>query len=107
MEIWADFNRSGYARYDVPHRETAGKAQEKARRWAALSSGREHKFFAVCLADAVIGYVNFHKTTEGYEFGFCFHSAYHGKGYARESLAALLPAISQGRETGFAAGTHL
>ena len=30
MEIWADFNRSGYARYDVPHRETAGEAQEKA-----------------------------------------------------------------------------
>ena len=107
MEILADFNRSGYARYDVPHRETAGEAQEKARRWAALSPEREHMFFAVCLADAVIGYVIFHKTPEGYEIGYCFHSAYHGKGYARESLEALLWAISQGRETEFAAGTAL
>ena len=49
MEIWADFNRSGYARYDVPHRETAGKAQEKARRWAALSPGREHKLLPCAL----------------------------------------------------------
>lgn len=83
------------------------KSTGKGKALGCILPGKGTQVFAVCLADAVIGYVNFHKTTEGYEFGFCFHSAYHGKGYARESLAALLPAISQGRETGFAAGTHL
>ena len=38
----------------------------------------------------MIGYVVFHRIKEGYDFGYCFHSAYHRKGYAKESLLALI-----------------
>ncbi len=46
--------------------------------------------FAVCLGGTVIGYSAFNKRENGYEIGYCFHSAYHGKGYARESHMALI-----------------
>ena len=43
-------------------------------------------FFAICLGNTVIGYSAFNIREEGYEIGYCFHSAYHGKGYAKEML---------------------
>lgn len=64
-------------------------------------------FFSVCLGDGMIGYADFHKTADGYEMGYCFHSAYHGKGYAKESLSALMDWLSAGRRTYFTAGTAL
>ena len=50
----------------------------------------EHLFFAVCLNEILIGYAAFHMREDGCEMGYCFHSDYHGKGYARESLSALI-----------------
>lgn len=61
--IWDDFGKSEYAKYDIPH-----KSKE----------------------DEVIGYIDFHNTGNGYDSGYCFHSAYHGKGYAKESYQALI-----------------
>lgn len=46
-------------------------------------------FFAICLNDIVIGYSSFNIRGDGYEMGYCFHSAYHGKGYAKESHLAI------------------
>ncbi|MDE6567656.1 MAG: GNAT family N-acetyltransferase [Lachnospiraceae bacterium] len=54
----------------------------------------KHLFFAVCLADEVIGYIDFHDTSNSYDSGYCFHSDYHGKGYAKESYQALIGLFS-------------
>ena len=107
IRIWDDFGRSEYARYDVPHTATEAEAREKARSWTEVSPGMEHMFFAVCLDGEMIGYADFHKTGDGYECGYCFHSDFHGKGYAGESLQALLKELAGGRRTRFTAGTAL
>lgn len=38
----------------------------------------------------MIGYSAFNIRENGYEIGYCFHSAYHGKGYAKESHLAFI-----------------
>lgn len=107
IRIWTDFGHSEFAKYDVPHTTDELAVREKARQWAALSPGKEHMFFSVCLGGEMIGYADFHKTADGYELGYCFHSAYHGHGYAKESLSALMDRLSDGRRARFTAGTAL
>lgn len=107
IEIWNDFNNSEYARYDIPHMDTENEVRDKAKRWDEVSPGMEHAFFAILLEKDMIGYVDFHKTSDGYECGYCFHSKYHGKGYARESIETLLHYMSNGRKMRFTAGTAL
>lgn len=107
LEIWADFGESPYAKYDVPHTTSEAEVREKAKRWAEVTPYKEHMFFAVCLGDVMIGYIDFHRHGNGYECGYCFHSAYHGKGYARESMKALLNELSKEGAKYFAAGTAL
>lgn len=106
-EIWEDFNRSAYAKYDVPHAHTDAEIRAKAKRWAEASRGKEHMFFAICFDEKMIGYVDFHKIADGYECGYCFHSDYHGKGYAKESLNALFYRVADGQKTRFVVGTAL
>lgn len=65
------------------------------------NSGTEHMFFAICLGDTVIGYSAFNIRENGHEIGYCFHSAYHGKGYTKESHLALIDYI---RELGASKG---
>ena len=90
--IWKDFNQSQYARYDRPHNTDDSNVRARIAKWAeANRSGTEHIFFAVCLDDTIIGYCAFNKRDNGYEIGYCFDSAYHGKGYAKESISALFP----------------
>ena len=86
--IWVDFRADALSQYDKPHNTDDEDVRERIAKWAA-NSGREHLFFAVCLGDTVIGYATFHIREDSYELGYCFHSAYHGKGYAKESLTAL------------------
>ncbi|MBQ1257720.1 MAG: GNAT family N-acetyltransferase [Clostridia bacterium] len=87
--IWADFNASPLSQYDTPHNTDDADVQRRIARWAAFGGSTEHMFFAVCLENAVIGYVAFNIRENGHEIGYCFHSAYHGKGYAKESCLAL------------------
>lgn len=89
-DIWVDFNTSALSRYDKPHITDDADVQPRIAKWAAANSGTEHMFFAVCLDEAVIGYIAFNIRENGHEIGYCFHSAYHGKGYAKESLLALI-----------------
>lgn len=89
-EIWVDFNASVFSQYDMLHSTDDADVQPRIARWAAANSGTEHMFFAVCLDDTVIGYIAFNIRENGYEIGYCFHSAYHGKGYAKESHLALI-----------------
>ena len=107
IEIWDDFNQSEYAKYDVPHTETEAEVRDKATRWEEVSPGMEHVFFAVLLETKMIGYADFHKTSDGYECGYCFHSKYNGKGYAKESIEALIRYLSNGRKMRITAGTAL
>lgn len=107
IDIWEDFGRSEYAQYDVPHTTDEFEVREKAAQWARISPEKEHMFFSVCREESMIGYIDFHKTADGYECGYCFHSRYHGKGYAKESLLALMHYLFEGKALRFTAGTAL
>jgi len=89
-EIWVDFNASSLSKYDMPHNTDDENVRTRISRWAEANKGTDHMFFAICLEDTVIGYSAFNIRESGHEIGYCFHSAYHGKGYAKESHLALL-----------------
>lgn len=92
-EIWDDQKRSAYARFDKPNDTNPEIVRKRIEKWASYADSTEHMFFAVCPDDGVIGYIAFNRRENGYETGYCFHSEYHGKGYARESMSALIRAI--------------
>lgn len=106
-DIWVDFNSSEHAQYDTPHITEDANVQARIAKWAAASSGTEHMFFAICLDETLIGYIAFNIRENGYEIGYCFHSAYHGKGYAKESHMALFDYLRTLDITKFSAGTAL
>ncbi len=106
-KIWETFNQSEYVQYDRPNDTEDAVVQERIAKWAEVNKGNEHVFFAVCLQDKVIGYVAFNIREDGYEIGYCFHSDYHGKGYAKESLVALLNHMKKLGARKFTAGTAL
>ena len=105
-EIWIDFTASEYAQYDMPHATDDEKVFARVSRWAACT-GTDHMFFAVCLDTTVIGYIAFNKRENSHEIGYCFHSAYHGKGYAKESHQALFEYLRTLGITRFTAGTAI
>lgn len=104
--IWMDFHADAFSQYDKPHNTDDEDVRARIAKWVA-NSGREHLFFAVCLGDTVIGYSVFHIRGDSYEIGYCFHSAYHGKGYAKESLMALFDYLGTLGITKFTAGTAI
>ena len=106
-DIWVDFNSSEYAQYDTPHITEDANVQARIAKWAAANSGTEHMFFAICLREIMIGYIAFNIRENGHEIGYCFHSAYHGKGYAKESHQALFDYLRTMGITKFSAGTAL
>ena len=106
-DIWVDFNSSEYAKYDTPHITEDANVQARIAKWASFNIGIEHMFFAVCFEKNVIGYIALNIRENGYEIGYCFHSAYHGKGYAKESHLALFDYMRTLGITKFSAGTAL
>ncbi len=107
-EIWEDFASSEYARYDRPNDTDDGEARLRIAKWAAANrAGPEHMFFAVCISETVIGYVAFNIRENGYETGYCFRSAFHGKGYAKESISALIGRMFASGVTRITAGTAM
>ena len=107
IEIWKDFNQSEFSKYDVPHSLDEAEVQEKTKHWAKVSPHKEHMFFAVCNQKEMIGYIDFHKNDDGYECGYCFHSKFHGMGYAKESMQMLMEWLSRDSSKRFVAGTAL
>lgn len=108
QEIWNDFNDSDYVQYDKPHNTDDTSVQARIAKWAAASiSGTEHMFFAICLNNIVIGYCAFNVRENGYEIGYCFNSAYHGKGYAKEGISAIFRYLYRMGITRFFAGTAI
>lgn len=106
-EIWEDFNASLFSQYDVPHNTDDEDVSKRIAKWASANNGTDHMFFAICLGDMVIGYSAFNIRPDGHEIGYCFHSVYHGKGYAKESHRALIDYIGTLGITKFTAGTAL
>ena len=106
-DIWMDFNATALSQYDKPHDTDDEDVRIRIAKWAVANKGIEHMFFAICLGDAVIGYSAFNIREDGYEIGYCFHSAYHGKGYAKESHIALFDYLRTLGITRFTAGTAL
>ena len=103
--IFADFNNSQYAVYDMPLPTQDEEAKALTRSFAA-----SNLFFTVFLKESsdMIGYVCFHKDEDKYDLGYCFHSAYHAKGYAYESAKVLVDYfINQYGVTCFTAGTAI
>lgn len=107
QRIWKDFSFSEYAQYDTPHDTDAEAVRARIRKWASRNTGTEHMFFAVCLDRTLIGYIAFNIRENSHEIGYCFHSDYHGHGYARESHAALFEYLRTLGITKFTAGTAL
>lgn len=107
-EIWRDFAASPFAQYDKPHVTDPENVRARIARWAeATRQGTEHMFFVVCREGGVIGYIAFNAREVGHEVGYCFHSAHHGKGYAKEAFRALLIHLAGRGFTRFSAGTAL
>lgn len=106
-EIWLDFNSSEFSQYDKPHNTDVSNVRQRISKWAGANSGTEHMFFAVCLGESMIGYIAFNVRENGHEIGYCFHSAYHGKGYAKESHLALFDHLRTFGITKFTAGTAI
>lgn len=102
-----DFRISEYAKYDTPHKSDENEIRLQVKKWESANKGKKHLFFAVCLADEVIGYIDFHDTGDGYDSGYCFHSNYHGKGYAKESYKALIGLFSDMGVKRLTAGTAM
>lgn len=107
QRIWADQSESAYAQYDRPNDTGDEAVRARIARWAACGRSWEHAFFAVCLGDGVIGYVSLNARADGYEIGYCFHSRHHRKGYARESLSALIELMRGRGVARLTAGTAL
>ena len=105
-DIWADEAASVYARYDRPN-DTSDAAALRVARWGGFAHSDEHIFLAVCLEEIVIGFVALNRREKGYEMGYCFHSAYHRKGYARESIGAILGEMKKKGVRLITAGTAL
>lgn len=107
-DIWAALAPLPMAQYDKPFDTRPESVQPRIARWAEYTGkGTEHMFFAVCLHDAVIGYISCNQRDNGHEIGYSFHPAHHGKGYAKEALAALFTHLQARGITRFSAGTAL
>ena len=102
--IWEDFSRSEYAQYDLPGEAEPERAKALLSR--LLASGR---FVSVCLVDTgeMIGYLCLHGDASAPELGYCFHSAFHGHGYAREACRLLIEECFAKDASRVTAGTAL
>lgn len=105
--LWADAAGSPYAQYDRPNDLDDQSVYHRIRKWASYKDSDEHIFLAVCLQNALIGYVVLHAGESSFEMGYCFHSDYHGKGYAGESISAVLGAMKERNALRITAGTAL
>ncbi len=105
--IWSDFKASPYACFDCPHPTDSPTVKARIACWAEASAGEDHLFFAVVLGEEVIGYVSLNRRETGFEIGYCFHSSYHGQGYAKEALLALIEEMKHRGVTCLSAGTAL
>ncbi len=108
QEIWKDESLSPYAQFDNIKEIDDQSVENRIARWATEADRDEHIFLAVCLNYTVIGFISANMIkNESYEIGYCFHSDYHGKGYAKESLSAAFNYLKERGAKHLMAGTAL
>ena len=91
QSIWMNFKKSEYVYYDTYKDTDSENVKNKIAKWAdATRKGKDHIFFVSCLEDEVIGFTSMNIRPDGYEIGYGFLDKYQGKGYAKESLIAIL-----------------
>jgi len=107
QKIWADEADSIYAEYDKPNDLDDQAVFQRITKWVSFADGDEHIFYAVDLRDTMIGYIALNQTEDGYELGYCFHSNYHGEGFAKESISRVLQELEKNDSLRITAGTAL
>ena len=106
--IWIDFNQSEYVIYDKIKNTDAEDVKTRITKWAdATRYGKEHMFFVSCLEKEVIGFIALNIRTEGYEISYGFLNKYQGKGFAKESILAILRYMKEIGAKKILAGTAL
>lgn len=90
LEIWKSLKDSPFAKYDKPTDISEPAVRERIAKWSSAIDNPDHQFFSVILNERIIGYVAFNIRSDGYEIGYSFHKAFHGMGYAKESILELL-----------------
>ncbi len=107
QSIWTAVEQTEYAQYDCKHDTDDDIVRSKIEKWTTLRDSIAHMFFSVCLESTVIGYIAAHRNEESYEIGYCFHPNYHSKGYAKESVAAVINEIKKTGVKRITAGTGI
>ena len=103
QRIAIDFRNSEYAVYDMPLPVQEDEMKSLTKQFSEI-----HLFFAVMLDEKMIGYICFHENNSIFDLGYCFHSAYHGNGYAKEACSAVLEHFEKTKFVkAFTAGTAL
>ena len=106
--IWLDFKQSEYVIYDNYKETDSASVKQRIAKWAQFThNGTEHIFFTVCRANEMIGYVSMNMEGDGYEIGYGFLNKAHGKGYARESVTAIIDYMKSMGVKRIVAGTAL
>ena len=107
QSIWVNQAKSIYASYIKPKVLDDQSVYGEIAKWAGFTVNDKHHYLAICCGSIVIGYVALHQTEDGYEIGYAFHPDYHGKGYAKESISAILNYIKRQGVTQITAQTAL
>lgn len=91
-KITRDFAASEYVYYDY-----AFPSSDRHLQTIAKVFSQTGMFFSVVLQETqeMIGYICLHDDGGSYDIGYCFHSDFHGKGYALESCTALMDAVTR------------
>ena len=102
--VFADFEQSAYAVYDMPLPVEDEAVRELTARFAETGM-----FFGVFLPEAmeIIGYVCFHVVGDKYDLGYCFRTDFHRRGYAFEAVSAMMGYMEERGASVFTAGTAL
>ena len=93
--IWLDQAKSPYACYIAPKPLDDQAVFKEIEKWAGFTGNDPHRYFVICCDETVIGYVALHQRKGSVEIGYGFHSGHQGKGYARESISALLDLLKE------------
>lgn len=105
--IWADFAGSDYAAFDRPKDLSDEAVRTRIARWEQENRGLDHRFYAVCRNGEMIGFYSLNVCDAGYDLGYGFLASAQGRGYAKESLPALLAYLRQQGITRIFAGTAM
>ena len=88
--IWLDQSKSYFAPYIKPKSLDNQSVFYEIKKWSSYTDNSKHHYYVICCNKVIIGYVALHRREDIFEIGYCFHSDYQGKGYAKESISALL-----------------